>query len=48
MPPVLPVPPEIMDKMRASLKLVLNALTHKLHLEASSHRARAQIASESH
>ena len=46
MPPVLPVPPEIMDMMRASLKLVLNALTHKLHLEASSHRARAQIASE--
>ncbi len=35
-PPVLPVPPERLEVMRASLKLVMHALTHKLKLEASA------------
>lgn len=34
-PPVLPLPAETLSEMRSSLKLVLHALTHNLHLEAA-------------
>ena len=35
LPPVLPMPKEALSDMKTSLKLVLHALTHNIHLEAS-------------